>query len=257
LAVTFLTLFPLAHNLNWDPRDVSNSRAFYPAVGLLMGLLLVGIEEGSSQVFAAPMTAAFLVATMVIVTRALHLDGLMDICDGVFGGFTPERRLEIMKDSRVGAFGVVGGVVVLLLKYAALVSLLTIPEPGKVWALLLFPAISRWTMVVLLGAFPYVRTQGLGSPFHGNGIKIPTIVAGLTILAAAILLGGFAGLGLLIGAIVTAWIMGWGMAKSLGGLTGDAYGATNEIIEMTVIIVATALAAQEWLEPLPDLLERF
>ena len=255
--MTFLTLFPLAHNLNWDPRDVSNSRAFYPAVGLLMGLLLVGIEEGSSQVFAAPMTAAFLVATMVIVTRALHLDGLMDICDGVFGGFTPERRLEIMKDSRVGAFGVVGGVVVLLLKYAALVSLLTIPEPGKVSALLLFPAISRWTMVVLLGAFPYVRTQGLGSPFHGSGIKIPTIVAGLTILAAAILLGGFAGLGLLIGAIVTAWIMGWGMAKSLGGLTGDAYGATNEIIEMTVIIVATALAAQEWLEPLPDLLERF
>ncbi|HIF43233.1 MAG TPA: adenosylcobinamide-GDP ribazoletransferase [Dehalococcoidia bacterium] len=257
LAVTFLTIFPLARNLNWEPSDVSNSRAFYPAVGLLMGLLLVGVEEGSSQLFSAPMTAAFLVAAMVIITRAFHLDGLMDICDGVFGGFTPERRLEIMKDSRVGAFGVAGGVVVLLLKYAAFVTLLTIPEPGKVWALLLFPAISRWTMVVLLGAFPYVRTHGLGSPFHGSGIKVSTAIAGISILSAAILLGGFAGLGLLIGAMVMAWIMGWGMAKSLGGLTGDAYGATNEIIEMTVIIVATALAAQEWLEPLPDLLERF
>ncbi|MDE0719584.1 MAG: adenosylcobinamide-GDP ribazoletransferase [Dehalococcoidia bacterium] len=255
--MTFLTIFPLARNLNWEPSDVSNSRAFYPAVGLLTGLLLVGIEEGSSQLFSAPMTAAFLVAAMVIITRALHLDGLMDICDGVFGGFTPERRLEIMKDSRVGAFGVAGGVVVLLLKYAAFVALLTIPEPGKVWALLLFPAISRWTMVVLLGAFPYVRTHGLGSPFHGSGIKVSTAIAGISILSAAILLGGFAGLGLLIGAMVMAWIMGWGMAKSLGGLTGDAYGATNEIIEMTVIIVATALAAREWLEPLPDLLERF
>ena len=255
--MTFLTIFPLARNLNWEPSDVSNSRAFYPAVGLLMGLLLVGIEEGSSQLFSPPMTAAFLVAAMVIITRALHLDGLMDICDGVFGGFTQERRLEIMKDSRVGAFGVAGGVVVLLLKYAAFVTLLTIPEPGKVWALLLFPAISRWTMVVLLGAFPYVRTHGLGSPFHGSGIKVSTAIAGISILSAAILLGGFAGLGLLIGAMVMAWIMGLGMAKYLGGLTGDAYGATNEIIEMIVIIVATALAAQEWLEPLPDLLERF
>ena len=255
--MTFLTIFPLARNLNWEPSDVSNSRAFYPAVGLLMGLLLVGIEEGSSQLFSAPMTAAFLVAAMVIITRALHLDGLMDICDGVFGGFSPERRLEIMKDSRVGAFGVAGGVVVLLLKYAAFVTLLTIPEPGKVWALLLFPAISRWTMVVLLGAFPYVRTHGLGSPFHGSGTKVSTAIAGISILSAAILLGGFAGLGLLIGAMVMAWIMGLGMAKYLGGLTGDAYGATNEIIEMIVIIVATALAAQEWLEPLPDLLERF
>ena len=73
--MTFLTIFPLARNLNWEPSDVSNSRAFYPAVGLLMGLLLVGIEEGSSQLFSAPMTAAFLVAAMVIITRALHLDG--------------------------------------------------------------------------------------------------------------------------------------------------------------------------------------
>lgn len=255
--MTFLSIFPLARNLEWRPEDISNSRAFYPAVGLLMGLLLVGIEEGSSQLFSAPLTAAFLVVAMVIITRALHLDGLMDICDGVFGGFTPERRLEIMKDSRVGAFGVAGGVTVLLLKYAALVSLLTILEPGKEWALLLFPAISRWTMVVLLGAFPYVRSQGLGSPFHGSGIKVSTSVAGLSMLAAALLLGGFAGLGLLLGATAMAWLMGWGLAKSLGGLTGDAYGAANEIIEMTVIIIATALAAQEWLEPLPDLLDRF
>jgi adenosylcobinamide-GDP ribazoletransferase len=257
LAVTFLTLFPFARNMDRGPRNISNSRAFYPAVGLLMGLLLVGVEEGSSRLFSEPLTAAFLVAVMVIVTRGLHLDGLMDVCDGVFGGFTPERRLEIMRDSRVGAFGVVGGVTVLLLKYAALVSLLTISEPGKEWALLLFPALSRWTMVVLLGAFPYVRSQGLGSPFHGSGIKIATTVAGLSALAAAILLGGFAGLGLFFGVMVMAWLMGWVMAKSLGGLTGDTYGATNEIIETTVIIVATALAAQGCLEPLPDLLERF
>ena len=223
----------------------------------MIGLVLVGVEEGSSRVFSEPLTAAFLVAVMIVVTRGLHLDGLMDVFDGVFGGFTPERRLEIMRDSRVGAFGVIGAIAVLLLKYGALVSLLMLPQPGKEWALFLFPTLSRWTMVVLLGAFPYVRTQGLGSPFHGTGIKIATTIAGISALAASVLLGGFAGLGLFFGVTVVAWLMGWAIAKTLGGLTGDAYGATNEIIETVVLIVATALATQEWLEPLLDLLRRF
>ena len=239
------------------PRNISHSRAFYPAIGLMIGLVLVGVEEGSSRVFSEPLTAAFLVAVMIGVTRGLHLDGLMDVFDGVFGGFTPERRLEIMRDSRVGAFGVIGAIAVLLLKYGALVSLLMLPQPGKEWALFLFPTLSRWTMVVLLGAFPYVRTQGLGSPFHGTGIKIATTIAGISALAASVLLGGFAGLGLFFGVTVVAWLMGWAIAKTLGGLTGDAYGATNEIIETVVLIVATALATQEWLEPLLDLLRRF
>ena len=255
--MTFLTIIPASRNLDTGPKDISNSRAFFPIVGLLIGLLLVGVEEGSSQLFALPITAAFLVATMVIVTRALHLDGLMDVCDGLFGGFTQERRLEIMRDSQVGAFGVAGGVTVLLLKYAALLSLLVLAEPGKEWALLLFPALSRWTMVVLLGAFPYVRTKGLGSPFHGESIAIATTVAGASALTASILLGGFAGLGLFLGVVMLAWPLGWAMAKALGGLTGDTYGATNEIIETAVIIAATALVSHEWLEPLPDLLDRF
>ena len=255
--MTFLTIFPVSRDLKRGPQDISNSRAFYPAVGLLMGLFLVGIEEGSSRLFTEPVIAAFLVATLVIVTRALHLDGLMDVCDGVFGGFNPERRLEIMRDSRVGAFGVAGGITVLLLKYGALTALLGLPGPGKEWALLLFPVLSRWTMVVLLGVFPYVRTQGLGSPFHGGGVKVATLVAGLSALAASFLLWGFAGLGLFFGAVAVAWLVGYAMAEALGGLTGDTYGATNEIIETTVIIAATALVSQEWLEPLPDLLDRF
>ncbi len=255
--MTFLTIIPASRDLDRGPTDLSNSRAFFPAIGLLLGLLLVGVEEGSSRLFSEQLTAAFLVATVVIATRALHLAGLMDVCDGVFGGFTRERRLEIMRDSNVGAFGVAGGVTVLLLKYGALVALLSLPEPGKEWALLLFPALSRWSMVVLLGAFPYVRTQGLGSPFHGGSIKVATTVAGVSALAASFLLGGFAGLGLFFGAVALAWMMGWAMAKALGGLTGDTYGAANEIVETTVIIAATALAAQEWLEPLPELLDRF
>lgn len=257
VALSFLTLLPASRGLTLSQQDISNSRAFYPAVGLLLGLLLVGVEEGASRAFPIHLTSALLLAVTVTMTRALHLDGLMDVCDGVFGGYTPERRLKIMKDSHVGAFGVAGGVTVLLLKYGALVSLLGLEEPGKEWALLLFPALSRWAMVLALGAFPYARDRGLGSPFHQGGTKIATLAAVLIALAASFLLGGFAGLGLLTGVALLATGLGWAMSKSLGGLTGDTYGAINEISEATVLAAAVILASHEWLEPLPNLLDRF
>ena len=250
-------------------RAISNSRAWYPAVGLLIGLVLAGVELGCSKVFPVPLTAAILLAVATVITRALHLDGLMDICDGVFGGGSPERRLEIMKDPRVGAFGVAGGGTILLLKYGALVSLLDprLPlatavgeiellraihlfvEPSKTWALLLFPALSRWAMVVALGAFPYARSSGLGSPFHQGGAKLATVFAAVTVLAASSLLGGPFGVILLVGVTVLALGLGWAMTRALGGLTGDSYGAINEISEVAVLAAAAALAVYGWLRP--------
>lgn len=129
-------------------------------MGLLLGLLLVGVERGAGEIFPLYLVAALLLATLTLVTRGLHLDGLMDVCDGLFGGYTPQRRLEIMRDSHVGAFAVVGAASLLILKYGALVSLLSLRAPGQEWALLLFPMYSRWAMVLLMGAFPYVRSQG-------------------------------------------------------------------------------------------------
>lgn len=252
-----MTLAPVWPSFHLNQRDISDSRAFYPAVGLLLGILLVGIEEGASRVFPLHLTAAILLAATVACTRALHLDGLMDVCDGVFGGYTRERRLEIMKDSNVGSFGVAGGVAVLVLKYGALVALLDQDDSGKEWALILFPAISRWAMVVAVGAFPYSRNQGLGSPFHQGGAKLATLTAAIIVLAASFLLGGFAGLGLLVGVTFLALLLGWAMARVLGGLTGDTYGAINEVSEVALLTAAVGLASYEWLEPLPDLLDRF
>jgi adenosylcobinamide-GDP ribazoletransferase len=90
-------------------------------VGLLVGLLMLGLERGVREIFPVYLTAAMLVVALVIVTRGLHQDGLMDTCDGLFGGFSRERRLEIMRDSQVGAFGMAGAACLLLLKYGALV----------------------------------------------------------------------------------------------------------------------------------------
>ena len=237
-------------------------------MGLLIGLVLAGVELGCSRIFPVPLTAAVLLAVTTVITRALHLDGLMDVCDGVFGGGSPERRLEIMKDPRVGAFGVAGGITVLVLKYGSLVSLLDprlplatavgeiellravhLIEPSKTWALILFPALSRWAMVVALGVFPYARSSGLGSPFHQGGAKLSTIFAAVTVLAASFLLGGPFGVALLVGVTALALGFGWAMTKALGGLTGDSYGAINEVSEVVVLAAAAALAVYGWLRP--------
>ena len=277
-ALSFLTVLPVGGGRPLAARQISHSRAYYPAVGLLLGLLLVGLERGASLVLPPPLTAAILLAALAAATRALHLDGLMDICDGVFGGHTRERRLEIMQDSRVGAFGVAGGGVILLWKYAALLSLLTAAAPGGwaafphpdappeaallpglallgggafadgIWwggvplwaALLLVPALSRWAMAAALLLFPYARRGGLGSPFHQGGAWPPTLLAAIVAAAAALLLAGLPGLALLAGVSLLAAAVGWALSRALGGLTGDAYGAINELAETAAL---TALAA--------------
>lgn len=259
-SLTFLTIFPasvIPGATQWSPTQqaLSNSRAFYPAVGLLLGLLLVGLEWGCSEVFPVYLSAAVLLVSLIVVNRGLHLDGLMDTCDGIFGGFTKERRLEIMRDSQVGAFGVAGAAGILLLKYGALVSLLELSSSDVKWSLLLFPMVSRWSMVVALGAFPYVRSLGLGSPFHQGSIFWPTAVAGISAVAGAVLLGSIAGAGMLVGATLIAWALGKSISGKLGGLTGDSYGAINEVIEMLALMAVVAMASHGWVEPLTKLLD--
>jgi adenosylcobinamide-GDP ribazoletransferase len=219
---------------------------------------MVGLERGAREVFPVYLTAAILLVFLIGVTRGLHLDGFMDVCDGLFGGYTRQRRLEIMRDSNVGAFAVAGAAALLILKYGALLSLLTLEVPGKEWALLLFPMLSRWSMVLALGAFPYVRSDGLGSPFHQGKARLATTAAAVTAVAASILLGGIGGAGMLLGASALAWICGRMMVKLLGGLTGDTYGATNEVVEVAVLVAAVASLpfgwVEPWIGPLPRLL---
>ena len=240
-AVSFLTFLPARWPGGFSPQALSVSRAWFPLVGLLLGLLLLGVERGAREIFPVYLTAALLTVLLIALTRGLHLDGFMDVCDGLFGGYTPERRREIMRDSHVGAFAVAGAAGILLLKYAALLSLLSLNAPGKEIVLLLFPTLSRWTMTLLLASFPYARSQGLGSPFHQSRSRIATAVAAIIATAAALILGGYGGLILLTGISALAWLMGKAMSRMLDGLTGDCYGAANETAEVAILIAAVAM----------------
>ncbi len=107
--------------------------------------------------------------------------------------------------------------------------------------------------MVALGVFPYVRREGLGSPFHQGGIRRSTLLAAVVAVAAAALLGAVGGAGLLAGATATAWVLGWFMNSRLGGLTGDSYGAINEIVEVLALMAAVAMLPHRWVQPLTEL----
>ena len=250
VALSFLTLLPVGVS-NPTDAEISRSRGWYPFVGLLYGLLLLGLVFLWTLALGVPIfipvLPALLLATLAAINRFLHLDGLMDFCDAMWGGRTVERRLEIMRDSRVGSFAVVGCVSVLLVKYTALLSLLTFVLGLS--ALIIFPMLSRWTMTLLLTVFPYGRQQGIGSAFVSGRRPWPaTSLALLTVAAAAWLWLGPMGIAVLAVVSAAALLLGWWASRRLGGgLTGDCYGATNEIMEaLALVLMLILLWRVEW-----------
>lgn len=237
-ALSFLTILPVG------PRSASQplgpARAYFPLVGLVLGAALGGIDLGLGKVFPPMLSGAVLVVAMVVLTRALHIEGFMDACDGLLGGYSRERRLDILRDPHIGAFAVVGGMALLLLKWASLVSL-TGAVRGPV--LLLFPCLSRWGMLVDMELYPYARAQGMGTSFQHGRRAWHVALGSATAIIASLLFAGIAGAVLLAVAFALAWGLGRWMAGLLGGLTGDAYGAVNEVIEVAVLLAAIAVAA--------------
>jgi adenosylcobinamide-GDP ribazoletransferase len=175
---------------------------------------------------------ALLIIALIILTGAHHLDGFIDTCDGVFAGKSKRERLVIMSDTRVGAFGIVGVVLLLLLKYAALSSVSVILP-----ALLLMPSLSRWTMVSVIFTFPYAKKSGMGLPFKLGATWQRLAVATIIALVVAVVLLKWWGVALM----AVLWLITFGIAgyfrSRLDGLTGDSYGAINELSEVLVLLL--------------------
>ena len=244
-AIGFLTVLPVGSP---GRAGLAPARVWFPVVGLLAGLVLAAMDQlmhwgypvftENLHYFPPLLAAVILVVALIVLTRALHLDGFMDCCDGLLGSFDREKRLEIMRDSRVGAFAVTGVVSLLLVKLAALVAL---PAGGRVWVLVLFPCLSRWAMLMVMQVFPYVRRQGTGTAFlEGSGRSHAVMGLVIAVLASLAIAGPF-GLALLGGASAVGWLVGNWASKLLGGVTGDVYGAVNEITEASVLALAAVL----------------
>jgi adenosylcobinamide-GDP ribazoletransferase len=236
LALTFLTSLPWpGAGRRAETPDLARSLFWFPWVGALLGLIFCGAWRELLQSFPPAAASAILLSLTVILTRGLHLDGLADTADGLGGGRDPEEILRIMKDSRLGTFGAVAVILVLLLKFALFQAW---AGPGRIF--LLYPVVSRWGMVFLAYLSPYARPEGGLGQAMTQGAKTSTL-AGATVSAAALsfLTYGIQGLILLTGAGVTVWLLCLYFDTKLGGVTGDVLGATGELLE--VLVLAGAL----------------
>jgi adenosylcobinamide-GDP ribazoletransferase len=232
-AIQFLTVVPLRRETSAG--DIGRSLPFFPVVGLALGGLLLGLDRLFGLAFPAALVNILLIIALIVVTRALHVDGFIDTCDGLAGGSSADSRLEIMRDSRVGSFGVIGAVCLVLLLY---VSLTLLPEQHRQAALVLAPAISRWTMVYAIAAYPYARKgQGLGATFKDGATRPRVAIATAVTLAACGGLLRLDGLAVMAASWLVAAAAAWYLSKKLGGLTGDTYGAINEVVQVAVLIL--------------------
>ena len=209
------------------------SAAYYPLIGGLIGLLLWGADTLLALVLPVPVRSALILALLVVITGALHMDGLLDTFDGLFGGFTPERRLEIMRDESIGAFALAGGVILLLIKFTALNAVAPELRPGT---LVLAPTLGRYSMTAALVGFPYTREQGLGREIKDNAHWPQFTIAIILGLMISWFTTGWIGLVCLTIAGISTWISARFTLNRIPGLTGDIYGAINEIVETIVLL---------------------
>jgi adenosylcobinamide-GDP ribazoletransferase len=234
LAIQFLTQIPVRLKQPYDEREVGASLLYYPLVGLLLGALLAGLH-GLLHGVPVLLHAALLLAAWVVMTGALHLDGLADSVDAWLGGIgNRERTLAIMKDPYAGPAAVVAVVLVLLLKFSALVGLM---QCGNDWALLWPLLLARSAMPLLFLTTPYVRPGGLGAALAQHAPR-----RAMTLMLLATLLGvlgvlGMRGVGLVLGCVAVFWLLRRMMMARLGGTTGDTAGALLELLETAALIL--------------------
>jgi adenosylcobinamide-GDP ribazoletransferase len=233
IALQFLSSLPIRLPGMPAPQELGRSLLFYPLVGLLFGALLWALNW---LLLGTPslLHAALLLTAWVLLSGALHLDGLADSADAWLGGFGDrERTLTIMKDPRSGPIAVVTLVLVLLLKFAALLALI---EQQQSVFLIIVPLIGRSAMLGLFLTTPYVRAGGLGQSLADH---LPRS-AGKQVLAlsalACVLIAGFSGVwALVLAGGMFIWLRQV-MLRRLGGTTGDTAGALLELLEMVVLV---------------------
>jgi adenosylcobinamide-GDP ribazoletransferase len=225
-AISLLTIFPVPQKLTGNIKTCST---YFPLVGLFLGVIYYCLAAALSAFdFSTDWIILSILCAMSILTGALHLDGLADMADGFWGGKTSDRILSIMKDSSTGVFGVVALILLMLIKWTALNHVVKDNNYGLIVPVVI---VSRTTMTVLAGLFPYARTKGTGHDvISGTSFKFAAVAVMYTI-PLMILLFGPASLILIVIGITTALLTGIYSRRKIKGITGDVLGATCEITE--------------------------
>jgi len=236
-AISFLTILPVGQTAGMNGCFLARTAAFFPLVGWLLGGLLAAAAWLLWRLALTPLLSAVLVVILhVWLTRALHLDGLADLFDGLGANGGPEQRLKVMKDSATGVFGATGLGLLLILKVACL-SVLLADQPGLNLLLLAAgPVAGRFAMAALAYRSFYPRQAGTGQVFIGNIRSLDLCMAGFSILP--VLLAGRQGFAaILAGQLPGLWLRRKARL-ALGGVTGDVLGAACEMGEACAWLAA-------------------
>ena len=239
IALQFLTIIPVKVE-DAVERDFTRSASFFPVIGVMIGMLLVLFNMVASQLMPAMPCNVFLLIFWIFITGALHLDGLADTMDGFYASSDKEKILRVMKDTSTGAKGVVSLVMLLLFKF---VLLLNIEGDIKVYALILAPTISRYSMFLAISGSRPARKEGMGKLFIGATRWTELIFSSIIVVIACVAsyflpLGPVKMLGFIavaVAVIVTLAFVRYCNYK-IEGMTGDTLGALNEIVEIAVLL---------------------
>ncbi len=248
-ALQFLTIFTVNKKHLAEENDLAKSMVYFPVVGFLIGLVLVNADKLFSLIALPHTVATFLVIILsVLITRALHIDGLADTLDGMMGGYDHASRLAIMKDSRLGTAGVLGIVFVLFMKYLCLNNLF---ESDRVAALLTAPLLGRWSQTFMVFNTNYGRDDGMGKAFVGHlrtsGLTAASLIAvGLSAFVVVRLdpRSVFLFSSLLGSVLLLTYLGKRRLVRKLGGVTGDAIGALSEMNEVLVLLVFVIFSSE-------------
>jgi len=249
-AFTFLTRLPLGPFALHDPADLPRSAAYFPVVGLVVGLLGAAAYAVGARFWTPVLGAVLSTITTVLATGAFHEDALADALDGFGGGWSRDQILTIMKDSRVGSYALIGTVLAVAAKLAALTAIAdTSDNVGVMRALVAGHVLGRWSGTLLIRMLPYVRPTNdsvrpsAGQPFvasiSNRRLAYATMIAVLLVVTALVWQSVSA---IIVAATVTLLAARY-FAERLGGVTGDALGAANQIVEVCVYLALAAHVA--------------
>lgn len=239
IALQFFTRLPIPRWVGFEAAWLNHASRYFPMVGLVVGMIAAAVYAAAALVLPAPVAAVLSTAASIYITGAFHEDGFADSCDGLGAGVTRERTLEIMKDSRVGAYGAIGVVCILGAKCTTLAML---PPASAIAALLLAHPLSRLAATSLIWSMDYVRAEGKAKPLAQRMSSSEFAIAAGTVFlaAAALVLHGALSAQACVAAALAAAIAAFWLARKflrrLGGYTGDCLGAVQQLSEVAIYI---------------------
>lgn len=237
-AVVFLTRIPVPWHIPDMEARLPRATPWFPLVGLLIGLIGAAVWLAVDALAGRVLASIAAVAATAFATGAFHEDGLADTFDGLGGSHLRERALEIMKDSRVGTYGALVLMLVLLGRVVALAELHMLAPAALVGA----HALARWSSLPLIRALPYARAEGgTGKPFAGGVSREGLAVASAVTAVATLALWGADAMAAWLAAIAVTLLLGAWFRRRLGGITGDTLGAVNQFVELATYLALVAV----------------